>query len=346
MIEEIKKLLLENPKYIVTILEKYDFYNIKLATREITCAFYEGGSAKSIHIKLLNNEYLFVNDYARDIHADLINYIIKSRDAEFKEVITYIKSILGLTGAYCSSDTKVGVFGGFYDKIKRQRNKENNNKILDDSILERYIDSVSMRFINDNISAATQKFFNVRYDIESQRIIFPVYDWQGNIIGIKGRANWDISEDEPKYLYLVPCNMLGTLYGYWQNYKYMIDDTVIVVESEKSVMQAYEYGNRNIIALGRNSISAQQCRLIMMLNPSKVIFANDEGLDLGITKKNINTLKLFTRMKDTEICYWDYRKSSCVNIGSHDSITDNGKEIMEEILENEIYNWGDLDVEC
>ena len=59
MIEEIKKLLLENPKYIVTILEKYDFYNIKLTTREITCAFYEGGSAKSIHIKLLNNEHLF-----------------------------------------------------------------------------------------------------------------------------------------------------------------------------------------------------------------------------------------------------------------------------------------------
>lgn len=345
MIEDIKKMLLDNPKDIVAILENYGFCNVKLTTKEITCAFYDGGSAKSIHIKLVDNTNLFVNDYARDIHTDLINYIIKSRDIEFKEVITFIKNLLGITNTYYSSDTKTGVFGGFYNKIRKKRNTEHYNETLDENILNRYVESVSLRFIRDDISAATQRFFNVRYDIESQRVVFPIYDWQGNIIGIKGRANWDVNIDEPKYLYLVPCNMLGTIYGYWQNYKHMIDDTVVVVESEKSVMQAYEYGYRNIVALGRNSISAQQCRLIMSLNPQKVIFANDEGLDLKITKKNIKTLQLFTRMKDTQIQYWDYRKSSCVGIGSHDSVTDNGKEVMEYILENEIYDWSELDVE-
>lgn len=345
MINEIKKLLLEEPKYIVDILEHYEFYNVKINRDEIRCGFEHGSNSTGVRIKLNNNENLFVNDYVRNIQGDLINYIIKGKSIDFLDILNYIKSLLNITDTYYNKETNKGVFGGFYNKIKRQRNYENNNTVHSKDILEKYIDCVSYRFIKDYIPPDTQRFFNVRYDTESQRIVFPIYDWQGNIIGIKGRANWNISDEEPKYLYLVKCNILNTLYGYWQNYKYMVDGIVIITEAEKSVMQGYSYGNRNIVALGNNTISTQQCRLIMMLNPKKVIFANDEGLNLEITKKNIDTLKLFTRMKDTEICFWDYRKSGYVGAGSKESITDNGSDIFYEILNNEIYDWSELYVE-
>ena len=146
-----------------------------------------------------------------------------------------------------------------------------------------------MLIINDFTLMAlifeTQEYFNLHYDVENQRIVIPIYNSYGELIGAKGRANWKVEPDEQKYYYLIPCRISETLYGYSHNYPYLTNNTVYVAESEKAVMQAYSIGYRNFVSIGGSSLSTKQCVLLRELSPQKIIFLLDEGLDKDTIKK-------------------------------------------------------------
>lgn len=333
MLDEIKKKLLENPIYIRNILEHFEFSHIDMRSNEIRCGLDETHNRTSIRIRLTDNNKLFVKDYGRSKSYDLFTYIIKIRNVTFKDVIGYVKAELGIN-EYYEFQSIPEIFGGFYKQIKLRKQHKEPLKIYDESILSNYEDAFNLRFFKDHIDFETQHDFNIMYDVESQRIIIPIYDSCGNLVGIKGRANWDVSEDEQKYLYLIPCRISETLYGYYKNYSYLTDNTIYVVESEKSVLQAYSYGFRNFVALGGNSISTTQCKLLMELSPSNIIFMLDNELDMDITKNNIKKVSLYTKMFDIGIGYWDYNLDK--NIPSKASPTDLGSEKLKEIIKDQI----------
>lgn len=331
MLAEIKDKLRNNPQYIIDLLERFEFYNITLKGNEIRCGFDEQSNRTSIRLKLTNNYHLFVKDYARDKSYDLVTYIIKVRNVSYAEVMNEIKSILGIEDMYFVNQQRT-IFGGFYKNIRKQRG-EYQNKIYDDTLLNQYSNIANARFTRDKIDIDTQKHFHIGLDITSQRITIPIRDAFGNLIGVKGRINYD-SETEPKYLYLVPCKMSCTLYGYSENYEYLSNNTVYVYEAEKSVMQSYAYGLRNAVALGSNSLSETQAKLLVELNPQRVVFMLDEGLDMEITHKNIEILKRFAGIFHTiEIGYWNYTKNK---YEAKISPTDLGKVELQRIIDNEI----------
>ena len=332
MLNDIKKMLLDKPEIIKSILEYFDFSNVSIHTNEIRCGFDDNHNRNSIRIKLLKNENLFVKDFGRNTNYDLITFIIKTRKIPFIDVLNVIKSNLGITDFYNFSQ-KRSVFGGFYDRIK---NKSHNIYIetYDESILNQYELVYNTRFAKDNIDFNTQLYFNLRYDIVSQRIIIPIYDAYGSLIGIKGRANWEICEDESKYLYLIPCAISNTLYGYSQNYEFLTNNTIYVFESEKSIMQCFSYGIKNCVSIGGNSLSTQQCKLLMELNPQKIVFMFDEGLDMSIIEANINKLKTFCKLFDTSIGYWDYTIDR--TIPKKSSPSDLGKQRLLEIIKTQL----------
>lgn len=90
--------------------------------------------------------------------------------------------------------------------------------------------------------------FEIGYDLDSHRITFPVRDEIGTLVGIKGRALYEWQGD--KYIYLERCAKSYILYRLWQNFEDIKkSDSVIVVESEKSVMKLYSYGYFNAVAI-------------------------------------------------------------------------------------------------
>lgn len=331
MLKQLKRELLQSPQSIVNILEQYDFYKVRIQNNEIRCGIGEGHNPTSIRIKLVNNDNLFVSDYSRAISYDLINYIIKTRKAEFSDVLKVIKSELGISDFYEFS-TKQSIFGGFYDRI-RKKDSELYVKTYNETLLSEYQNVYSARFLKDNISFSAQDYFHIGYDTISQRITIPIYNAYGELIGVKGRATWETAEDEPKYLYIVPCPMSSTLYGYCQNYSYLCENDVYVFEAEKSVLQCYSFGVRNCVSLGSNSLSNTQCKLLMSLNPTRIIFILDKGLDYENTKRNSELLNAYLRMSDTKIFWWDWTKNT--TLPDKASPSDFGRENFNRI-QNEI----------
>ena len=331
MIQELKKQLLENPENICSLLEEFEFEHITLKRNEIRFARNREGG-QNIRIKLENNDYLNVTDYARSEHCDIVSYIIKEKHTDFRTVLTTIKRILHLSDDWRPQNRRL-IFGGVYEKITHR--EDSPPETYDESVLDNYLKIPNERFQRDNISLETQMRFGIGYSVETDRITIPIRDQHGSIIGIKGRRNYETDNvDDTKYLYLVACQMSKTLYGYSENYSNMYGKTVMVFESEKSVLQCASYGYHNTVALGSNSLSEYQAKMLLSLNPSRVIFMLDNDLPLENTKRNIDMLRSVATMRDLQISYFDW--TECLDLPDKSSPSDEGKEILDNILKENI----------
>ena len=160
MLEDIKKELISHPEKIKEVLERYDYHNIVIRNTYMSFGRSEESSKKSIVIRLKDNNFLWITDYARNISKDLFAYIIDQRKVEFSHVLNTVKNVLGITDYYDFFDSKRCIFGGFYDKIRKKDLQKIN--VYDESVLNDYKRCSNLRFIKDNISIDSQKFFNIR----------------------------------------------------------------------------------------------------------------------------------------------------------------------------------------
>ena len=335
MLKEIKKELLDNPEKLKELLEYFNFYNVHIHQSYISFGRAQDTSKKSIVVRLEKNDYLYVTDYARNISKDLFSYISEQRLVDFKDIIGVVRNILGVDDFGLFNESR-GIFGGFYEKIRKR--SEYSVRTYDESILDKYIPLANKRFVDDNISIAAQQFFGIRYDVESQGIVIPIHNQVGELIGAKIRCNYEVQDGEMKYYYLIPCQASQTLYGYSQNYNYLTNNIIYIYEAEKSIMQCFSYGVRNCVALGSGSISRKQVRMLLELNPKKIIFMHDVGYDLENILRNINMVKNYSRFSEVELGYWDFFDRLYDN---KVSASDLGKKELLRIMDTEIKMIGD-----
>lgn len=334
MLSYVKERFLKDPEKIKHFLEIYGYANISIKRNYMSFGRDNKAesSSKSIVIYLENNKNLIVHDHPHGLVCDIFNFIIKQRHVDFKEVFQTAKKVLEIENIYIE-EKPYQAFGGFYKKIKN-RNTNTEVKEYDDCILDKYTPCGNRRFLIDGISLRTQRFFNIRYSVEDQSIIIPIYSEIGQLMGVKCRINSEPEEVGQKYYYDVPCSCSMTLYNYAKSYAFLESaDLIYVVEAEKGVMQAMTFGYRNFVALGSGSISKKQVQLLLQLNPKKIVFLHDVGYPLKSIMRNIDMVKGYTRMKEISIGYWDYFEKSYKD---KISATDMGKEQLDYILLNEI----------
>ena len=96
-------------------------------------------------------------------------------------------------------------------------------------------------------------------------------------------------------------------------------------------MQAWDFGVRNIVALASHSLSEKQVKLLLQLQPKRIVLAFDEGLEFKHVQRNADVIKNFCTMFMPEIWYWDSTIDLDIDLKS--SPTDMGKEKFEEIME-------------
>ena len=332
MFEEVKERLLEQPESIEHILDTFGFARIKRNHREIRCAFEEGMNPTAVVIRLQDNENLFVKDWERNLSLDLINYLIKSKNIPFKDVMNVIKQELHLDSIY-NYKRKTGLFGGLYDKLSRS-NSEIEVITYPEEILKEFGSTPNTLWLKDGISLSTQRKWGIGYDVVSQRITMPIRTSTGEVMCIKGRLNGTPEEFEPKYLYIINGPMSQTLFGYSENYSSLYENEILIVESEKSVLKMDSWGYNNVVALGSNSLSSTQAKLIMSLNPKRVTFLLDKSLSLDNTRRNADLLKTFCTMRQMEIRYWNWENN--ITLEHKAAPCDDTKEELEYILNNEI----------
>ena len=185
-------------------------------------------------------------------------------------------------------------------------------------------------WVDEGISWRTLRRYGVRYDAFDDRIVYPIKDYDGNIISICGRTcDPDYKEKGlRKYTYLQRIGTLDTIYAFSDNRQAILDaNEIILFEGAKSCMKAAEWGVNNTGALLTSHLSIGQLRFLIHLcgfNDVRVVFALDSDIDIR-KDDNIRRLCGYARVQ------WLMNRDGLLL--PKDSPTDRGREVFENLYE-------------
>jgi hypothetical protein len=269
---------------------------------------------------------------------DLVAHIKK---VNFYDAVNYIESLLNKNVQNQTTQKLVYKIDDFEWINKFKKNDINifKNSIINESVLNQYINAPYKGWIDEGIGVHTQYKFGIRYDLESNRVVIPKRNINGELIGVAGRTlEKNYKENEiPKYFPLYLYFKSVELYGLWKTKEAIKrKHKVIIFESEKSVMKCEEiYGDDNFaVAVESSSISDEQIKLILQLDVNKILLAFDKEYYSIYSEeyqrycKHLKELALkFRNYADVYLVLdkWNY-------LSYKDAPIDKGKEVLEALL--------------
>jgi DNA primase len=169
-----------------------------------------------------------------------------------------------------------------------------------------------------------------RYDRFRDRVMFPIQDQRGNIIGFGGRV---LGQGEPKYLNSpeTPLFHKGEeLYGLTQARKEIQNrNTVIVVEGYMDVVGLAQNGVENVVAtLGTAATGINVQRLIRLADRIIFCFDRDSAGDRAAQRAMEVSLEYLVDGKSVEILQLDGRQDP------DEFVRENGKEAFVQQTKN------------
>jgi len=302
-VKELKRYIYENRK-IEVILEDLQMHHIKYHQENsyYSCGMPDGDNISSTLI--YDNESLNVTAYTRNIVdsfgvSDLISLVIFIKKTYFSFALKYLCELLGLNyyDDFQEEQDKAQLFVMKMSRILNNIDTEDEDdnfhvKPINEKILSYYYNVVNGFFKKDNIPFYVQKEFEIGYDLNSNRITIPIRDEFGSLVGVKGRL-WKekLDKEDQKYLYLENCAKSKILFGLNKTIQIIREkQEVIVVESEKAVMQLWAKGIFNVVSIGGHKISQIQAIMLTRLDAT-VILAFDKDVLREEIITELNKLK-------------------------------------------------------
>lgn len=323
MSNNIKKHLLHNKKDLVLLLKEYGYDKFTINEDEIRCSKPDSSNGSTCRIRL--NNCLSCTDFSSSFNGDIFELIIFHTDTTYSDIVSKCYEMFNIENVDDED------FDGL-DLDLDTSPKEVLIPIYDKSELDNYENVWNMKFVEDNIMPKTQEVFHIGYDYRSRRITIPWLTIEGKLLGVMGRAYYDDYGDF-KYFPLLRFKKHHSLYGIYENKKYIENNRVYIGESEKFVLQLHTMNVRNALALGGNSIDSYRLSLLEKLNVQEIVFCFDESLDVKVQKKALKTAKKYFKNKiKIGLMYDAHNKYLPKN--SKCSPTDLGKETWNNMVTN------------
>lgn len=276
----------------------------------------------------VNTEKQRFYDFSSGVGGNLIHFIRRYHDCGFYEAINIMKKFANI-----SDDSEIVInrleSTNIAKKFKRNTTnvKESNPIILPANYMERYEfnENKLQAWINEGIDIDTLKKFDVYYDSFSDRIVFPIKNYSGDIINICGRTlDKDFKEKGlRKYTYFKQFGgQLDTLYGFSDNRQAIMDKKeIIIFEGSKSVMLADSWGINNTCAILTSHLNPQQFLFLVKLGV-RVVFALDKEINIK-DDKQIQRLRRYVTI--------EYLHDKNNLLSEKMAPVDNGQEVFERL---------------
>ncbi|MBO3445009.1 DNA primase [Clostridium sp. CCUG 7971] len=131
---------------------------------------------------------------------------------------------------------------------------------------------------------------NKAYDKFRNRVMFPIFDYRGNVIGFGGRV---LDDSLPKYLNspdTLIFNKRQNLYGLNFARKDIADRTIVLVEGYMDLISLYQYGIKNVVATLGTALTEQQGMLIKRYADTAIISYDSDEAGVKATLRAIEIL--------------------------------------------------------
>lgn len=203
--------------------------------------------------KVINNEIYQIYDIAAKFYQNNLNssYGIEAKEYLKKREI---------------DETIIKEFGIGLSLVK--------NDVLTNLLLKK-------EFKNDDLikSGLIVENQNGLHDIYMNRIMFPLMNLEGNVVGFSGRIY--NTKDNSKYINTRETEIFKKgeiLYNYYRaKDECRIKKTVIIMEGFMDVIRAYTIGVKNVVASMGTAITKEQARLLKRLAPNVILLFDGDA---------------------------------------------------------------------
>lgn len=230
--------------------------------------------------------------------GNIINWLMVYEGLSFRRAIEKIADMVGEDIPDFRPSSSLAVFKNMEKAVARD-DKKVERKILPQSYLDRFqIPSAGEphEWIEEGISLEAIERFGIRIDTAGNRIIYPVYDNNDNLIGVKGRTRFRNYKTLgiAKYINYERIGTVDYLQGMKENRENILrSGEVIVFEGLKSVMKAWDFGYDNAVASETSRLCDEQIRALLALRLKKITLAFDNDVPRQQVMDAANKLKPF-----------------------------------------------------
>lgn len=282
--KELKDRIIQDNK-IKLILEELGMHHVREYDTYFACGMFDGNRTNST---IVYKNSLHIEAHTRNIedkygNSDIISLVSFIKKTYFTQSKKWLCDICGYL-FYCEVKEKPEAITWLDEIYKMNTNdkmSEDNEIIhpINEDILKYYGEYQNKMFFKDGISFQTQREFQLGYDLETHAVTIPIRDEIGTLTSVKARLYKDkIMDGESKYFYLYPCAKSKILYGLNKTLPYIKNKgEVLILESEKAVMQLWSHGVKNAVAIGGHILSRSQVKKLTHLNVN-IVLAYDQGV--------------------------------------------------------------------
>ena len=261
----------------------------------------------------------------------IIGYLMDYEHLRFDDAVDKAAKLGNMDlSKMCKSQTMT-----FLKKTKNlMREKEQIvHEVLSANELSKYSHEDITEWIDEGILQEVMDLFEVRINDRDNRIVYPVYDINGNLINIKGRTRYKNYKELriPKYINYYPIGTMDYFQGLNLTLPFIKDQNeMIIFESVKSVMKAYGWGYKNCASAEKHTITDEQLKLLVRLRVN-IVFAFDS--DISYSDKDIKkTIDVLKRITNVYIIY--DRKGLLGGKDAKNAPVDLSREIWEQLYFN------------
>ena len=240
--------------------------------------------------------------------GNVFTFLMEYEHMEFREVLKYLGERVGVEVGNITTPKKTTKYDSLYkayalatkyfqnnlnSNVGRIAKNYLNNRKINEEIIKEFEIGLSLESKDDLTKLLTSKEYDLvtlnriglssdNHDIYNDRIMFPLYDITGKVVGFSGRIYKDNGQN--KYLNTKETDIFkkGELLYHYHIAKEecRIKKSVIIMEGFMDVIRASTIGIKNTIALMGTALTKEQMNLIKRLS-NNIILCLD-GDDPGV----------------------------------------------------------------
>ena len=268
----------------------------------------------------INPERNMFKCFACGAGGGIINWLRFTENLSFENAV---KKAANLAGVKQFSDGYKSQTVIINRLLAPKKNKTVKHDVLNSDIYSKFSKELPREWLEEGISPEAMNRYHVRIDNDGNRIVYPVFDVNGNFINVKGRTRQKFYKELgiAKYINYYKVGMNDYFQGWQQALPSIIDtNEIILFEGIKSCMKAFDYGYLNTVSVECHEINIEQIKLLIKLG-ADVVIAFDSDID-PTSIKGIDILKKFLNV------YIIYNTKL---LGEKESPVDKGKDVWEKL---------------
>lgn len=231
----------------------------------------------------------------------MIGYLMDFEGMEFEDAVAKAAALADVDlGKMCQSKTMTLLKRLRIFNATKSVKEKYIHDILPSSELTKYQKGKVDEWLEEGIEQDVMDLFDVRIDTIGNRIVYPVYDIDGNLINIKGRTRYSNYKalKLPKYINYYKVGVMDYFQGLNITLPYVQEENeIIIFESIKSVMKAYGWGYKNCASAEKHTLTPEQIDLLVKLKVNVVLaYDSDVNYKKDEVKQNLDILRRVTNV--------------------------------------------------